>query len=162
RSWNFYQINTTETNFNADYPGNFGFNADAFDFTLNMFNSSVSAIDHVQIVTVKASDLASGAATLHAFSNDFAGASLRPTTQEDSKAGDPLWFVQQHPLTGSGGLDGDGKNIDVVKMTNVLTSSATFKTTTLAVTPYNEVRNQPPLQPDGSAITGNIDSRIIK
>ena len=34
---NFYKINTTETGYDADYPGNFGYNHDAFVFTLNMF-----------------------------------------------------------------------------------------------------------------------------
>src|ERR1700676_5285196 len=37
--WNFYSITTTESGFDADYPGNFGYNADAFVFTLNMFGS---------------------------------------------------------------------------------------------------------------------------
>ena len=35
--WTFYKITTTESGFDADYPGNFGYNHDAFVFTLNMF-----------------------------------------------------------------------------------------------------------------------------
>ena len=35
--WNFYKITTTQTGYDADYPGNFGYNHDAFVFTLNMF-----------------------------------------------------------------------------------------------------------------------------
>src|SRR5207248_7977941 len=30
--WKFYKITTTETGFDADYPGNFGYNRDAFVF----------------------------------------------------------------------------------------------------------------------------------
>ena len=35
--WDFYKITTTERGFDADYPGNFGYNHDALVFTLNMF-----------------------------------------------------------------------------------------------------------------------------
>ena len=58
--WNFYQINTTETGFDADYPGNFGYNHDAFVFTLNMFG--VAGGGHVQVVSVNTADLANGVA----------------------------------------------------------------------------------------------------
>ena len=62
-----------------------------------------------------------------AFKNDLDGFSVLPTTMHDSVAGDPMWLVTEH---------GDGNSIDVVKMDNVLTSSAAFTTTNLAVTPY--------------------------
>ena len=68
----------------------------------------------------------------------------------DSVAGDPMWFVAQ----------GSGNSINVVKMTNVLSSSATFTTTNLSVNAYSTVVD--PRQPDGTAITTNIDSRIQK
>ena len=35
--WTFYKITTTESGYDADYPGNFGYNHDALVFTLNMF-----------------------------------------------------------------------------------------------------------------------------
>jgi hypothetical protein len=37
--WAFFRITTTESGYDADYPGNFGYNRDAFVFTLNMFGS---------------------------------------------------------------------------------------------------------------------------
>src|SRR5262249_39426062 len=85
------------------------------------------------------------------FKNDTAGGSLRPTTMHDSLAGDPMWLLEEH---------GTGTAIDVVKMTNVLSNSATFTTTTLSVTAYSST--VPPLNPDGTVITDNIDSRIDK
>ncbi|HEV3447967.1 MAG TPA: hypothetical protein VG099_25235, partial [Gemmataceae bacterium] len=55
--WNFYRIVTTETNFDADYPGNFGYNHDAFVFTLNMFADTGAGTSHVQVVSVNIQDL---------------------------------------------------------------------------------------------------------
>jgi uncharacterized repeat protein (TIGR01451 family) len=148
--WNFYQIKTTETGYDADYPGNFGFNNDAFVFALNMFGTST---DHVQVVSVSNADLQNGVApsSLHVYHNDVNDFSLRPTTMHDAVAGGPMWLVTEH---------GDGQSIDVIKMTNVLSSSATFTYTNLAVTPYSAVNY--PLNPNGSVITNNIDSRIMK
>lgn len=149
--WNFYKITTTEAGFDADYPGNFGYNHDAFVFTLNMFG--VAGGGHVQVDSVNASDLASGVPqiALHAYKNDVNGFSFRPTTMHDSIAGDPMWLITEH---------GDNHSIDVVKMSNVLSNAATFRFTNLQVTPYSTV--MPPLNPDGSPITFNIDSRILK
>ena len=150
-NWAFYKITTTETGFDADYPGNFGYNHDAFVFTLNMFSTTGGA-GHVQIVSVKASDLQSAAASPLIAANDLANRfSLRPTTMHDSVAGDPMWFVTEH---------GDDHSIDVIKMTNELTTTPTFTATNLAVTAYSPVVN--PLNPNGTEVTGNIDSRIMK
>ncbi|OYV86916.1 MAG: hypothetical protein B7Z73_10925, partial [Planctomycetia bacterium 21-64-5] len=49
--------------------------------------------------------------------------------------------------------------INVIKMTNVLSASPTFTSTNLAVNPYSQA--VPELQPDGTAITTNTDSRIM-
>jgi uncharacterized repeat protein (TIGR01451 family) len=151
--WTFYQINTTQSGFDADYPGNFGYNHDAFVFTLNMFNTNPSGPNHVKVVSVNNADLASGVpqSSLHFYQNNVNDFSLRPTVMHDSVAGDPMWLVTEH---------GDGKSIDVIKMTNVLTTSAAFAYTNLAVTPYSGVVN--PLNPNGTVITNNIDSRIEK
>ena len=179
--WNFYSITTTESGLFGDYPGNFGYNHDAFVFTLNMFSGTApdlntpdsSGISHVQVNAISIQDLVNGVsqANLHAFQTDtpanIPAASLRPTVMHDSVAGDPMWFVQQH-LDANG--DPDGANIDVVKMTNVLSASPTYTATTLAVNAYTpvgtlDVNGNPlgvPLQPDGSAVTTNIDSRIMK
>ena len=147
--WTFYQFNTTEAGYDADYPGNFGYNKDAFVFTLNMFGTT----NHVSVVSVNQADLAAtvAPASLHAFRNDLNDGSLRPTVMHDSVAGDPMWLVTEH---------GDNTSIDVIKMGSVLSTTATFTYTNLAVTPYSPAVH--PLNPNGTAITTNMDSRIQK
>jgi uncharacterized repeat protein (TIGR01451 family) len=160
--WTFYQVNTTETNEFSDFPGNLGFNGGALVITLNEFNIFTLNVDHVLVNALSMSDLTNGVpqANLHVFQSDFQGANLRPTTMHDSiLANDPMWLVQEHP--GAGGL-GDGQHIDVVKMTDVLSSAPMFTTTTLAVKPYTDISLTPPLQPDGTVVTPAIDSRILK
>jgi hypothetical protein len=153
--WNFYQINTTESGFIADYPGNLGFNADALVFTLNMYALTPGSTGHVQVNSVSMQDLVNGVGQkqLHYYQNDFSGFSLRPTTMHDARPGDPMWLLQEDPTH-------TGSAVDVVQMTDVLSNSASFTTTALTVHPYTEV--VPPLQPDGSAVTYDIDSRIQK
>ena len=90
--WLFYKITTTQAGEDADYPGNFGYNADAFVFTLNMFAvAGTSGTNHVQVVSVNAADLASANATPRVFSNNLADFSVRPTTMHDAVTGDPMW-----------------------------------------------------------------------
>ncbi|HEX3151821.1 MAG TPA: dockerin type I domain-containing protein [Gemmataceae bacterium] len=146
--WRFYTVTTTQANFDADYPGNFGYNADAFVFTLNMFPVSTGA--HVQVVSVNAADLLAGVtqANLHTFSNNVSSFSLRPATMHDAVAGDPMWLV------GQGGTN----SINVFKMTNVLSNSATITGTGIGVTAYSGANS--PLNPNGTTVTTNIDSRI--
>jgi uncharacterized repeat protein (TIGR01451 family) len=148
-SWKFYKITTTETGFDADYPGNFGYNHDAFVFTLNMFG--VTSGGHAQVVAVNASDLLNAAASPQIGKNDLADFSVRPTTMHDSVAGDPMWLVTEH---------GDNHSIDVIKVTGALTNSATFTYTNLAVTSYSAAVS--PRNPNGTIVTNNIDSRIMK
>jgi hypothetical protein len=145
--WYFYQITTTESGYDADYPGNFGYNHDAFVFTLNMFPAGRGGI-HAQVVSASIPGLVSG--TLTAFKNDVSDSSLRPTVMHDSVANDPMWFV----------TESNGRSIRVYKMTNVLSNSATFTSTNLAVNRYS--RSVYPRQPDGTVVTNNIDSRILK
>ena len=147
--WTFYKINTTETGFDADYPGNFGYNHDALVFTLNMFG--VTGGGHVQVVSANATDLMNGSATPQIAKNDLNDFSVRPTTMHDAVAGDPMWLVTEH---------GNNASIDVIKMTGVLTTSASFAYTNLPVTPYSGV--VAPLNPNGTLVTNNIDSRIMK
>ncbi len=154
--WNFYSIDITETSnggYFADYPGNFGWNHDAFVFVLNMFANGGGGTDHVVVGSVNIQDLVNGVseANLHYYKNDLNDFDDRPTVMHDSVAGDPMWLVTEH---------GDGQHIDLIKMTNVLSNSASFNYTTIAVTPYSNA--VPPLQKDGSQITGNTDSRIMK
>jgi hypothetical protein len=146
-NWYFFQVNTTESGYNADFPGNFGYNRDAFVFTLNMLGAS----SHVQVDSLKVSDLVNG--TLTAYKNDVSaslGTGLRPAVMHDSVAGDPMWLVNTNTST----------SIRVVKMTNVLSTSATFTNTTLTVNSYSNV--VAPKQPDGTAVTTNIGSGIMK
>jgi len=147
--WNFYSIVSNETGFDADYPGNFGFNHDAFVFTLDMFPFD-SVYSHTQIMSVNHADLLNGVASPGVFKYDLTQFNLRPTTMHDSVAGDPMWFVSEH----------DRSSIDVIRMMNPLSSSPEFETTTLAVKPYSWPL--PPLNPDGTVITDLIDSRIYK
>ncbi len=150
--WTFYQITTTESGYDADYPGNFGYNHDAFVVTLNMF-AVVGSTGHVQVLSVSNADLQSGVtqSSLHAYKNDLNDFNVRPTAMHDSVAGDPMWLVTEH---------GDNQSIDVIKMTNVLSGSPTFGYTNLAVTPYSGV--VAPVNPNGTVITTNIDSRVQK
>jgi hypothetical protein len=146
--WNFFQVSTTESGFDADYPGNFGWNHDAFVFTLNMFGTITV---HTLVTSININDLVNGN-PITPFKNDYNNNfSLRPTVMHDSVANDPMWFVTEH---------GDNKSIDVIKMSPVLSSSPTFTTTNLAVNSYST--ELPPLQPNGQAVTTNIDSRIMK
>src|SRR5262245_16118211 len=147
--WNFYKITTTESGFDADYPGNLGYNHDALVYTLNMFG--VSGGGHTQVVSVNAADLMNGAAVPQVFRNDLNDFSVRPTTMHDAVAGDPMWLVTEH---------GDGNSIDVIKMTGVLSASAGFAYTNLAVAGYSGTVI--PLNPNGTVVTDNIDSRIMK
>jgi hypothetical protein len=151
--WYFVSDVTTEAGLDADYPGNFGYNHDAFVFTLNMFDSS-GRIVHGEVNSLKISDLVNG--TLTAFRNDTVGSNLRPTVMHDSVGGDPMWLVSE----------GNFWTIDVAKMDNVLSNSATFTYRSLTVSPYLEPVAAK--QPDGTAITpppgsdGATDGRIQK
>ncbi len=141
-SWTFYQIDMTEAGEGADYPGNMGFNADAFVFTFNMSH-------HTQVAALSQSSLAAeGSVTVVRF--DLGGFSMRPVTMHDSVAGGPMWFVQE----------GGGHNsINLQRIDNILTSHAQT-TFNIGVNAYNNVNG--PLNPDGSTITTNIDNRILK
>lgn len=150
--WIFYKISTTQAGEDADYPGNFGYNADAFVFTLNMFAvNGTAGTNHTQVVSVSAADLAAAAAAPRAYANNLADFSVRPTAMHDAAAGDPMWLVTDH---------GDGLSIDVYKMTGGLSTAAAFTRTNLAVTAYSQA--VAPKNPNGTSITTNIDSRIMK
>lgn len=160
--WNFYQIDTSENDgtasgtFDADFPGNLGWNHDAFVVSLNMFAVDGSSA-HVQVDSVSIADLVNGVsqANLHVYRNDASDAlNFRPAVMHDSKAGDPMWFVDQAAKD----------HIEVFKMTNVLSNSASFAGTQLPVNPYNDIHQSGvyPKQPDGTTVTTNQDSRIQK
>ncbi len=164
--WNFYHVTTTQTSGGTtswtDYPGNPGFNADAFVETFNLARGG-GLTGQAEIVSINASDLANGVsqASLHTYQN-FSGAgglpggtnSYRATAMQDSVAGDPMWLIRN---------PGDGANIQVVKMTNVLSNSASFAVTTLSLPAANNfdksgINN--PLNPDSTPMS-DIDARIL-
>jgi uncharacterized repeat protein (TIGR01451 family) len=155
--WNFYQISTTESGFDAEGFGNMGYNHDAFVFTLRMFVKPGQPPDHILVTSVRISDLVAGN-PLTVFHNDVSTQQpLRAAVMHDSRAGDPMWLVGEHSPTTDA-----GHSIDVYKMTNVLSNSATITLTTLAVNPYTDISKVPPLQPDGTVVTPFIDSGIAK
>jgi uncharacterized repeat protein (TIGR01451 family) len=147
--WAFYKITTTESGYDADFPGNFGYNHDALVFSLNMIG--VAGGGHAQLVAVSAADLMNAAAAPLLAHNDLNDYSVRPTAMHDAVAGDPMWLVTDH---------GDNKSIDVIKMTGALTSAATFTYTNLAVAPY--AATVAPRNPDGTFVTDGISPRILK
>ena len=153
-NWAFYRINSTETGYSADFPGNFGYNNDAFVCTINQF-ANIGSSYHVEVFSVSAADLAAAVpqSQLHSFHNDVNDFTVRPTTMHDTAAGDPMWLLSE---------TGDDLNINVYKMTNVLSNAAVFTRTRLAVNAYTDIGSVLPLQPDGSIITDVIDSAIQK
>jgi hypothetical protein len=150
-SWNFYTIDMTEANESGDYPGNMGFNADAFVFTFNMFPTNSNGDVHVEVAALSQSSLAAGASV---FVNRFdeSGFSWRPVTMHNSSPGGPMWFVTEH---------GDNTTIDLERIDNVLTSHS-LHTFNMGVDSYDPINA--PLNPDGSVITttASIDTRIMK
>jgi hypothetical protein len=166
--WNFFQVNTTESGYTPDYPGNLGWNHDALVFTLNMYGSNPSDF-HVQIDSIDINALLNGTPLTSSGVNanlfqtdDTSAASLRPTVMHDSQAGDPMWFVEEHPYSFAQGAS--NASIDVIEMTGVLSANPMLTTTTLSVNPYYTA--VPILQPGGSTSdelnANNIYSPILK
>jgi hypothetical protein len=159
--WNFYNITTTEdpgpagTSTWGDYPGNPGFNEDAIVDTFNMFGKGASK-GNSQVLSINASDLANGVsqASLRFFKNNLPGFSYRPTAMQDSVAGDPMWLIRN---------PNDGATINVTKMTNVLSNSATFSPPTPLTLPASKkfVASgiNDPLNPDSSPFLDEFDER---
>jgi hypothetical protein len=150
-----HKIDMTEgQGMSADFP-RAGFNADAYVFSFNMFNS-FGSFDHVETLTLnKSTVIDASKATFTSYQvnvlsqtvnfNDF---TLAPATMHGSTPGGPMYLVDEGASFGV---------IDVVKMTNVLSNSPTFTETAINVTSYSE----PPLaaQPGGTIETN--DSRIL-
>ena len=152
--WNFYHVTTTEgpagNSAWSDYPGNPGFNKDAFVETFNMFGSAPFG-GNSQIVSINANDLANGVpqASLNVFHNDRPGFSYRATAMQDSAAGDPMWLIRNPE---------DGTNIQVVKMTNVLSNSASFTSGAATMLPLPAALN---FSPSGINNPLNSDNTVM-
>jgi hypothetical protein len=154
--WSFYQITTGEPGgLWADFPGNLGYNQDALVATFNMFDTAGN-FHHAQVDAVSISDMVNGVpqSQLHHTQADVNDGSLRPAAEHNAAAGAPEWLVSEV---------GDGAHVNVYKMTNLLGGPTISAPTQLAVKLYSEIYpGFLPLQPDGTAITQDIDSRIQK
>jgi hypothetical protein len=107
-NWTFYQVGS-ESGYDLDYPGNFGFNADAFVYTLQEFAPTGSGLtSHSLVTAISQSDLAAGG-TINGVQFDLSGFSYRPVTMHDSSAGGPMWLVQE----------GGGTSINIVRISSV-------------------------------------------
>src|SRR5579884_1022503 len=158
-SWNFVPINASEANVAADYPGNMGYNADAFVFTFNMFPTGFPGAWHTEVVAVSQSSLvAGGALTVNRFDMNSpffteSDWSMRPVTMHDSTAGGPMWLVSENHVNPFGNA------IDLTRIDNILTAPG-ISSWTLGVNSYGGLNNV--LNPDNSIITTQVDSRIQK
>ena len=157
-----HSIDLVETG-NANCPGQLvgadfnrlGWNADAYVFTVNMFNFSETCFDHVTIIAIdKSQALDQDPETIAFFHHDLDAThvSTTPAAMHGAVAGDPMWLVAQ-----AGG--GNGTKIRVTKMTNLLSSDATFADTDIAVAPYGP----PPAarQAGSSTPVNTLDNRIL-
>jgi uncharacterized protein (DUF2141 family) len=149
-----HQINIQESsggNFLwGDYP-KVGYNADDLVFSVNMY-PSVGSFDHVQVVAIdKSTILDASNSTFTKFQDDisFSAFTLAGATQHDAKAGDPQYFVQEK---------GDNQTIQVVKATNLLSTSPTFQTFDVSVPAY---AFGVPAQDPGGQTDQLIDTRIL-
>src|SRR5262249_44985449 len=135
-----------EANYDGDYPGNMGYNADACVFTFNMYGSS----NHVEVCALSQSSLAAKGTTLTSTRFDLSGWSMRPVTMHDSAPGGPMWLVSE---------GGGNNSINLTRIDNILSTHATT-TFNRRVNSYRSINS--PKTPKGSAITGNSDTRILK
>jgi hypothetical protein len=151
--WNFYQISTTERTASgstlwSDYPGNIGYNRDAVVITWNMAQGE-NTIGRVRVDAISQSSLAAGTGLTRSSFN-LSGSSMRPVTMHDSASGSPMWLVSE---------GGDNKSIKLTRIDNIL-SSHNVSTFTRSVNSYGSIND--PLNPDGTKITTDIDTRILK
>src|SRR5262249_13316963 len=139
----------------GDYP-KVGWNADAVVFTVNMFTfpASTGTFDHVQVVTLQSSTLTdANSGTLTSFQVDRPGTdfTLAAASMHGAVSGAPMYFVEEGIAANT---------INVLQMTNVLSSTPAFTTTALSVNSYSAPPE--PVDPGGTVISsGNIDSRIL-
>jgi hypothetical protein len=139
----------------GDYP-KVGWNADAYVYTVNMIHFSGAGEDfaHVQVITFgKASLLDADPSTAQLFRVDRtqpADFTLVPAAMHGAGPGAPMWLVEEN--------DGHS-NLRVVRMDSLLSPSPSFTDWVVPVASYSPV--PPPEQPNGAAITTNIDSFML-
>jgi hypothetical protein len=108
----------------ADYP-RMGYNADAYVISFNMFRGG-SSFDHVNVLSIDKTTLEG-----HRVRVPGSHFTLTPAAQHFANPGDPQWFVET----------GGSTSMRVVQMTDVLTDSPTFSTTTVTVPSYGSPPN---------------------
>jgi hypothetical protein len=146
------QTDTTGHPLWGDYD-KLGFNADAVVVSLNMYTFT-NSFSHVQLVTFDKSTLLDrNPTTLTKYNVDRPSTyfTMTPAAMHGAQPGDPLWFVQTNYFGGS--------SVDVVRMTNVLSSTPTFTDSTTPVPSYLF----PPLasQPNGTNQLNTGDARML-
>jgi hypothetical protein len=126
-----------------DYP-RFGYNADAYFIEGNMFRGN--SFSNVQVITISKTTLA--ITSRHDDSSLF---TLTPAAMHGAASGGPEYFVEASYNGGS--------SLAVVTETNVLSSSPTFITSTVAVPAYTSA--PAPKQPGGTSLP-SFDARIFQ
>jgi subtilisin-like proprotein convertase family protein len=150
-----HKINMGEgQNLFADYP-RMGMNADAYVYTFNMFDPTMTSFEHVQVLSVaKSSVVDNNNTTLTFFHEDAPRTSdftLTPAIMHGAASGGPMYFVE------GANEGGQGNTINVVTMNNVLSSTPQFNYTTLSVNFYNTALRAK----DGSGTMATNDTRIL-
>jgi Domain of unknown function (DUF4214) len=159
------EFNTAGKALFGDYP-KLGWNADAYVFTLNMyqFPRESGPFDHVQIISIdKSSVLDQDPGTITSFDSDrFKSVvglhfTMAAATMHDSLPGDPMWFVEENGRDFTGGPD--DQNLRLVEMTDVLSVSPTFMDLVAPVPRYGPAVD--PLQPSEFSPDLRINNRIL-
>jgi hypothetical protein len=147
-SWTFRRYDmthdTTSGTYLSDYP-RFGYNADAYVVTFNMFPNP-SGSQHVDTLSIRKSDLAGFVYAWPTGTVQIPG--MSPSVMHDAAAGGPMWLV------GTGGFS----NIRVYKMTNEFSGTPTITPYSVGVPSYGAITA--PRQPGGS-MSWNFDTRIF-
>jgi hypothetical protein len=150
-----YQIEVDEGGKYWIDNGKFGFNADGYVFTGNLYSFAYGNSNTGLVLTVNKNALLNNNTLtdyLVNFSNNGAfpyGFSMIPARMHGSTAGGPMWFVQ---------TDFAGANyVLVTRMDNVLSSAPTFTTFSVTVNSYGPTASG--VQPGGTIDPG--DSRTL-
>jgi hypothetical protein len=126
-----------------------GWNNDAYVVTMNMFAFGSSSFLRVQQIAIDKTALLNG--SFVNYKHNLSGSmnfTLVPARMHGSVAGDPMWYVQY----------GTSTSIDVVKETNLLTTTPTFTHYSITVpTIHNPVAAVQP----GSGKIDTGDTRIL-
>ena len=150
-----YQIEVDEGGKYWIDNGKFGFNADGYVFTGNLYSFAYGNSNTGLVLTVNKNALLNNNTLtdyLVNFSNNGAfpyGFSMIPARMHGSTAGGPMWFVQ---------TDFAGANyVLVTRMDNVLSSAPTFTTFSVTVNSYGPTASG--VQPGGTIDPGDSSRR---